>query len=150
MLIPNTQISSASTAVWNTYVPVLTGSISDPTLGSGSENYGNYIQIGSIVFYTVRFQVGGAGFVNGSGDVICSLPPVAMHQDFWLVVMVMGAGNYIDTSGGDGYAINPYGNSASTVKFRLHSTNASVLSYTNIVAWAANDELAFQGHYKVA
>lgn len=58
---------------WTTYVPILRGSITNPTIGNGSIT-GRYIQIGALVFGEVRVVAGTAGFNRGSGTYSIQLP----------------------------------------------------------------------------
>lgn len=59
---------------WANWTPTLTGSVGNPTLGAGATQIGRYFQFGKLVVAAGRVTMGGAGFVNGSGDVRISLP----------------------------------------------------------------------------
>lgn len=61
---------------WNTYTPVLTGSTTNPTLGTAGINYGKYTQIGNLVlaYFNVAFDATGTGVNGGSGLYSVSLP----------------------------------------------------------------------------
>lgn len=56
------------------YTPALTGSSSDPTLGSGSSAVGQYLTIGDLVVCWGRILFGTSGVGAGSGDYRISLP----------------------------------------------------------------------------
>ena len=57
---------------WSTYAPVLTATVTSPTLGTG---YGkaHYIRVGNLVMYG-WFVTFGSGGSAGSGDYMVSLP----------------------------------------------------------------------------
>jgi hypothetical protein len=58
----------------NTYTPVLGATTTNPTLGSGSQQFGNYILNGKMMSgqFFVKF---GSGLAAGSGQYQISLPP---------------------------------------------------------------------------
>lgn len=69
------QIDSKFTTpgAWNSWTPVLTGSTTNPTLGTGGTITGKYAQIGKLV--TVRFQIQfGSGMSAGSGRYYMTIP----------------------------------------------------------------------------
>lgn len=59
---------------WTTsWTPTLTGSVSNPDLGSGSATTGRWIQVGNLLIGTVRWQWGTGG-TAGSGDYTVDIP----------------------------------------------------------------------------
>lgn len=61
-----------------TYAPVITRSITNPTLGTGNVVSGRYVQNGNVVTVWINMWLGVAGFVAGSGTVYISLPVTAL------------------------------------------------------------------------
>jgi len=146
-------VSEPGLGIWDLYTPVLQGSGGNPTLGTGSEQYGHYFILGDVVFVSARVQIGGAGFVNGTGTVFISLP-VPAEPGYFATIMTIGAGWFKDTSGDDSYLLTAILGTGDAnelqVQFRPQSTATSVLTYTTPVTWAASDDIAFSGFYKAA
>ena len=64
-------------AVWETWTPVLTGSTTNPNLGSTGTATGRYARVNKIVIAQAQFVFNGAGIAAGSGFYKCSLPITA-------------------------------------------------------------------------
>lgn len=64
-------------AAWETWTPVLTASVTNPTLGTGSSQTGRWAQIQKIVTGQGKIKFGTAGTANGSGTYFVSLPTAA-------------------------------------------------------------------------
>lgn len=64
-------------AVWETWTPALTGSATNPNLGSTGTAIGRYARIQKIVIAQAQFVFGGAGIAAGAGFYKCSLPVTA-------------------------------------------------------------------------
>lgn len=62
---------------WTSYTPLLTASVTNPTLGAASSSGGRYARIQDLVIYQFFVAVGGAGFNAGSGIYRISLPVTA-------------------------------------------------------------------------
>ena len=64
-------------AVWESWTPVLTGSTTNPNLGSTGTSTGRYARVNKIVIAQAQFVFGGAGIAAGAGFYKCSLPVTA-------------------------------------------------------------------------
>ena len=64
-------------AAWETWTPVLTGSTTNPNLGSTGTATGRYARVNKIVIAQAQFVFNGAGIAAGSGFYKCSLPITA-------------------------------------------------------------------------
>ena len=76
------------------YTPVLSGSVSNPSLGTGPTEYGKYIKVGEFVlcFGHLKF---GTSINNGSGDYSISLPLSYAGSDGSILI---GTGQVYDAS----------------------------------------------------
>jgi hypothetical protein len=59
---------------WQAYTPALTADTTNPTLGTGSEVTGRYVQLGKLVIGEARIIFGTSGAAAGSGAYRVSLP----------------------------------------------------------------------------
>lgn len=62
---------------WTAYTPVITGSGSNPNIGSTGTITGRYVQIGKTVHFEAQITVGGSGISAGSGNYSITLPVTA-------------------------------------------------------------------------
>lgn len=60
---------------WLTYTPVLTAATTNPTLGTGSTQSGEYKIVGDLLFCRGYIAFGTSGAAAGSGSYFISLPP---------------------------------------------------------------------------
>lgn len=104
------------------FVPVLTASTTDPTLGTGGEAHGEYIITGPICYYWGMILFGSAGFTAGSGTYRISLP-------------VPGRATYA-----------PSGVSASRLTVPGSSIRYSMGTHNNVAAQAVTS-ISFPGYY---
>lgn len=61
-------------AVWETWTPALTASVTNPTLGTGSAAVGRYGRVNKTVFGQLAINFGTAGVNQGSGFYFVSVP----------------------------------------------------------------------------
>jgi hypothetical protein len=61
-------------AVWETWVPALTASTTNPNLGSTGTSVGRYARINKTIFGNATFVFNGTGIAAGTGFYFCSLP----------------------------------------------------------------------------
>ena len=64
-------------AAWESWTPVLTGSTTNPNLGSTGTSIGRYARVNKIVIAQAQFAFGGTGIAAGTGFYKCSLPITA-------------------------------------------------------------------------
>jgi hypothetical protein len=62
---------------WTSYTPVLTASVTNPTLGTGSAQVGSYARIQNLIIYRFFIRFGTSGISVGSGSYRVSLPVTA-------------------------------------------------------------------------
>lgn len=79
---------------WSTYVPVLTGAVTNPGMGTSPTQTGRYIKMGRTVTgqFNIKF---GTGMTVGSGQYRVSLPVPRWTTGFGEVI---GSGFLVDTS----------------------------------------------------
>ena len=80
-------------AEWETWTPALTGSTTNPNLGSTGTSTGRYAQINKIVIGNANFTFNGVGITSGVGIFLCSLPITAKATN-----LVCGTSLAIDVS----------------------------------------------------
>lgn len=71
------EIIDTLSAQWTPYTPTLTAATTNPTLGSGSKRFGEYVQIGAFVAVHVLIEFGTSGTSQGSGAYSIGLPVTA-------------------------------------------------------------------------
>lgn len=65
-------------AAWETWTPTLSGSVTNPNLGSTGTRDGKYCRINKLIVAHANFTFNGAGIAAGSGFYKCSLPFTAI------------------------------------------------------------------------
>lgn len=76
------QVGGAITALgtsWTSYTPALTAATTNPTLGTGSSQTGQYLQVGKFVVGYFNITFGSSGTAAGTGNYFVSLPVVARN-----------------------------------------------------------------------
>lgn len=81
---------------WSSYTPAVTGSVSNPTLGTGASQSGRYMQVGKTAIVRAAIAFGTAGVAVGSGAYYISLP--ATITPVTGAFAVVGTGYYFDSS----------------------------------------------------
>lgn len=124
-----------------TYNPLLTGSVSNPNLGTTGGILGTWSKSGPVVTFWVFFQFNGAGVNAGSGLYEVSLP-VAAHSQ-WAGFPTGGA---VLNDSGTGYVRSALisGNTS-----RCHIVAENGVAVTNAIpfAWGAGDFCRISGSY---
>lgn len=126
-----------------TYVPTLTGSVGNPTLGAAPQQVGFFSIVGQTCTMWAEVNVGGAGFANGSGDLFL-VPPVPIRAtDFQPFIIAMGAGYFFDSSGGDTWTLTPaVFDTVNRISFAWTNTTSSNLTYAAPVTIAQGDRIS--------
>lgn len=135
---------------WSNYTPEVTGSVSDPTLGSGSSKSGAYTRIGDTVMGRALVNVGTTGFVNGSGILRVTLPEAAVHAE---ANEVIGAGWIFDSSAGSfWFGVVELDTSGSRAFFRVTNDASSAVqaTFTAPFTWGQGDILSLNFTYRGA
>ncbi len=66
--------------VWQAYTPTLTATTTNPTLGTGSSVYGEYVRVGNAVLCRGTIKFGTAAAAAGSGNYAVSLPVTVLDS----------------------------------------------------------------------
>lgn len=130
---------------WPTYTPNITGTESNPSLGSGATAQGRYIRYGRMVHVEVIIKFG-SGMTRGGGFYEVSLPVTARSQS---IGRRTGSSYVFDNSANEFYDGISFINSGATTKVRL-SINSDVVQDNVPVTFAASDELGFSITYEAA
>lgn len=147
----NTEIRDALTgiqAAWTSYVPTLTASTTNPTLGTGGSATGSYIQWGKTIIGQGRILFGST-MTAGSGTYKIALPVTANPG----VETAVGVAYLFDSSGSTIFFSQMRFLAAdSGTTARLFGATTSPYDATNALpwVWAANDAITFQFNYQAA
>lgn len=127
---------------WTGYTPTLTGSSSNPTLGSGNTIQGRYIQIGKLVECKVQITFGTSGVAAGSGAYYVSLP-VNFGASAYSNVRV-GTVLLFDSSG-SAVRLGGCERDGSNHRLQMYADGlgsaAALVSDASPWTWAANDQI---------
>lgn len=142
-LLSLSQIQGFS-AEWKEWAPALTGSATNPTLGTGSDSDGRYNRRGNTVEGVARFQVG-TSYTNGSGTLLISVPAAAsasaVGHNF-----IVGNGWLLDSSTGTYTRVNVELYDATHLQVRA----AALVTYTSPQTFADSDEISVHFSYEAA
>jgi hypothetical protein len=75
-------IADIGIATWISYTPVLTGSTTNPNIGSTGTIIGRYQKVGKIIHWNITIVSGGTGIATGSGQYELSLPIAANYSQY--------------------------------------------------------------------
>lgn len=127
------------------HTPVLTGSGSNPTLGTGNVVSGWYAYgPGSTLTYSFSVQFGTSGVAAGSGQYLVSLPVTAVGA-LGSAQPAMGSGLIRRNSSGEIRGVTLYipGSNLNVVAFVADATHGTVQATAPWgVSWAASDYLS--------
>lgn len=133
---------------WLDYIPTLTATTTNPTLGSGSVVDGRYARIGDTVIGWAQITFGTSGTAAGSGDYRISLPVTPRNEGS----AVCGAGFLRDSSTGNKYGrtVNlDAGNQWCFMRTDADGTSNAV-DHDSPIAWSASDHISIQFVYEAA
>lgn len=136
-----------------TYVPVLTATATNPTLGSGSSATGRYARAGQLVTVQGRILFGTSGVAAGSGNYQISLPFTANFLTG--VINLNGEALLSDASSGNFVRayLAPVGGGALVQMRYTTSAGVSALAAVSNTApwtWAASDYISFSFSYETS
>lgn len=140
--------SAAASETYTAWTPALTASVTNPTLGSGSNAQGRYFQNGKHVVGYGSISFGSSGVAAGSGGYQVSLPVTArtgVNNDMNL----MGTGYIYDSSASAVVPVIMVGGNTGIAVMRTTTAGAQV---TNAVpfTWSTGDILIFHFDYEAA
>lgn len=133
-------------ATFGAFVPALTASVTNPTLGSGSVAAGRYAEVGDLVIAQIRIAFGTSGTNAGSGSYFVSVPVTAQAATF-----IRGFGFVFDSSATSRRNVTAAQNDGDTV-FLWYSdpTTDNTVAHNAPWAWAASDEIRLELMYEAA
>ena len=134
--------------VWTSYVPTLTGSVSDPTLGTGAVQDGRYTRIGNLVIGWAIVQFGTSGTAAGSGNYRVSVPVLPRV----VIEHVIGSAMLRDSSTGNKYnrVVNLDITSAAAYMRNDGDGGPNSVGAANPFSWAASDLIQISFAYEAA
>ena len=127
-----------------TYVPALTASVTNPTLGAGATITGRYLIVGKLCQVNVKINMGGAGFAAGSGTYRVSIPLAGSGDRYCGSVLC-----YDNSTGTARLGIVETDVANTRVNLFTDSATARV-SDTVPFAWAQSDLLQLDFWYELA
>ena len=126
---------------WTSYVPVLTGTVTNPNLGSTGSIVGQYVEAGKDIKGHIRITFSGTGVAVGSGNYLITMPVTVVGT-----AVPRACGSCVFERGGAHFARTPFFVSGTQIGLvdglsnRLGSTTA----------WAAGDEIDIEFRYEGA
>ena len=136
-------------AAWETYTPALTGTTTNPTLGTGSTVAGKYCQVQKTIMGYAFFAFGRSGVTNGAGDYRISLPVTALSGG--QNGIISGYVWLYDQSAATGWSAIAQVATGTTMSFLKSTGDATInITATNPFTWAANDQIRLFFTYEAA
>jgi hypothetical protein len=128
------------------YTPTLTAATTNPTLGSGSVQAGEYVQTGRTVHGFAQVSFGTSGTAAGSGTYYVSLPVAA-----WSTTITIGSGFMQDQDTGARKMCIPFTDTSTRVQI-FYEAASGFPSVSNSApwTWAAQDSIWFNFTYRAA
>lgn len=80
---------------WTAWTPVMSATVTPPTLGTGNTSSGRYVRMGNTIHGWGRILIGSAATAVGTGDYTFTLPVNFRNAGF---VLQLGSLFYVDTS----------------------------------------------------
>lgn len=132
-------------AVWETWTPTLTASVTNPTLGTGAVQAGRYGRIQKTVYGHAVIAFGTAGVAAGSGFYFLNLPVTAQNA-----VATIGSGWILDTSTSLVRHVILYSDTVNRAAMWIDNSTNFAVSATNPWTWAASDQIRVDFEYEAA
>lgn len=133
--------------VWNSWTPVLTATTTNPTLGTGSVQSGNYIKYGQMLIVEGRITFGTSGVAAGSGSYLISVPPSTTITPTSAAIP-LGQARILDSSAVTIGIANVYYQDGTHVGLNMPSTTTvggfGTVTHATPMAWAASDSIDFK------
>lgn len=133
---------------WRDYTPLLTASVTTPTLGTDAKVDGRYTQVRSTVDGWASIEFGTAGTNAGSGTYFLSLPVTPRRPPNQNVVI--GTGYVFDTSASELRNITVVLDTTGIVILTLNNEATTVVTEGGPWAWAASDQIHIDFRYEAA
>lgn len=92
---------------WTTYTPILTATVTNPTLGTGAISAGAYARVQNLIIYRFAIIFGSSGVIAGAGNYQVSLPVTAVPFGNYYS-QVGGGTSFFDSSANAPYFANSW------------------------------------------
>lgn len=134
-------------AVWETWTPVLTASVTNPTLGTGSAAVGRYGRVNKTVFGQLAINFGTAGVNQGSGFYFVTVPITAQASG-----TTIGHGYVFDASASLVRHVVALMDNTTRMGLWIDNSTNFAISATNPFAggFAASDQIRVVFEYEAA
>lgn len=148
---------SALASPLQSFSPTLTGSTTDPVLGTGGINRAHYYEIFDQIYAWGEFRFGTAGINIGSGAYIINLPFVADTANFIPNAIlgsapVVGTAALMDASLNAGrFPLLVHLRTPSSIYFSVRLTSGLVqrdVRESGMITWAINDGITWNARFK--
>jgi len=139
------QAAGLGNGAYTAFTPALQASTTNPSLGTGADRVGRFVQIGEFVQGWASITFGPSGVSAGSGTYRVTLPVAASSTSR---VRVVGEGRIIDSSAGTSQlvAVEIPASQTAYVELRLPADVTNAVPWT----WAANDVISVAFAYEAA
>lgn len=133
---------------WSSWSPTLAGSVTNPTLGTGSSTEGAYLRIGSLVIAYASVVFGSSGSSAGSGYYSLDLPVAVAGAT---KITALGSGWLYDSSGTDRYSATAVRIDNSNLRLVFGAgTAGDYVGASTPFAWSTSDQIHVNLQYRVA
>lgn len=125
---------------WGQFTPALTATTSNPTLGSGSTQFGRWFKEGTHATVAILIRFGNSGVAVGSGIYEISLPTECPAESDWFGAneIIAGNGIAIDDSTGIRRAVAVKVVNSTVVRLESDGLTGPVTE-ANLISWGTND-----------
>lgn len=140
---------------WQSHTPVVTASVTNPTLGTDNVAQGYYVQIGKVVIYKFAIQFGTASVNAGSGSYFVSLPVAARLVPTDYQTIPIGTGRLSDSSTSNSGPIFPEIETSTTLQLVYYASAGAAGTAAPVAnnapwTWAASDKITGYVVYEAA
>lgn len=133
------------------FTNILHATTTDPVLGNGAINLGQYSEFGGLVQYSGRIKFGTSGVSAGNGTYQIQLPVLARYPSGGTLELIVGTAFIYDNSTGTIYFCAPEIISSSNIlRFRTSLSGGQIVTNAVPFGWSASDQLSFGVSYIAA
>lgn len=132
---------------WTSYTPALTATVTNPTLGTGSQALGSYARVQNLIIARFFIAFGTSGVNAGLGNYKVSLPITASVFSNSFYTNNIGQTSFYDSSANQPFFANIWMDSNSTITLLFQTAFNGAMSNISAVSPAipaAND--VFSGY----
>lgn len=136
---------------WTSFTPALTGSVTNPTLGTGSIATGRYKVLASgLVVGQAQIVFGTSGTAAGSGIMRVSFPVAGLTPQSPATGLVIGTAWLADSSTATCAVAVLRQSTATTALMACHGGSNTGANQAVPIPWAASDQIQYQFEYEPA